>query len=177
MASDLNYDGVGATRPDDVSWAPTPPSYRRYERSVRIGHGSAHWEYAATEVLRWGVKTRSGFTVVPAHESGSGPLIVNTDYVLMAHAGPLRFREPVRVVAVSERPDRCGFAYGTRRGHPVRGEEAFIVHRGADGDVWLTLRSLTRSAAGPWRFAFPVLLVAQRFYRRRYLRALTEPQT
>ncbi|MBU8820992.1 DUF1990 domain-containing protein, partial [Mycolicibacterium goodii] len=41
-------------------------------------------------------------------------------------------------------PDRCGFAYGTLHGHPVCGEEAFIVHRDRAGTVFLTLRSLTR---------------------------------
>jgi uncharacterized protein (UPF0548 family) len=55
----------------------------------------------------------------------------------------------------------------------VSGEEAFIVHRAADDEVRLTLRSLTRASRGGWRWAFPVLLVAQRYYRRRYLRALT----
>jgi hypothetical protein len=37
--------------------------------------------------------------------------------------------------------------------------------------VSLTLRSLTRPAPGRWRPVFPLLLVAQRLYRRRYLRA------
>jgi uncharacterized protein (UPF0548 family) len=78
----------------------------------------------------------------------------------------------VRVVAVVDWPTRCGFAYGTLDGHPVSGEEAFIVHRGGDGEVWLTLRSLTRPSRDGWRWVFPVLLVAQRYYRRRYRRAL-----
>ncbi|MGA7148988.1 MAG: DUF1990 family protein, partial [Microbacterium sp.] len=57
-------------------------------------------------------------------------------------------------------------------GHPVSGEEAFIVHR--DGDtVTLTVRSLTRPARElRWRLAYPGLLVAQKVARRRYLRAL-----
>jgi uncharacterized protein (UPF0548 family) len=46
------------------------------------------------------------------------------------------------------------------------------VHRSPDGAVWLTLRSLTRPAPGPWRLAFPAILIAQRWYRFRYLRAL-----
>jgi uncharacterized protein (UPF0548 family) len=52
------------------------------------------------------------------------------------------------------------------------GEEAFIVPRNGD-DVRLTIRSLTRAASRqPWRMLFPLLLVAQRIVRRRYLRAL-----
>ena len=81
-------------------------------------------------------------------------------------------REPARVVAVVDEPARCGFAYGTLDGHPVSGEESFVVHRSPDGSVWLTLRSLTRPAPGRWRLAFPAILIAQRCYRSRYLRAL-----
>ena len=94
------------------------------------------------------------------------------DYRLTARVGPVTVREPVRVVAVVDEPARCGFTYGTLAGHPVSGEEAFIVHRAPDGRVWFTLRSLTRPARGLWRVAFPALLVAQAGYRRRYLRAL-----
>lgn len=36
----------------------------------------------------------------------------------------------------------------------------------------LALRSLTRPGGGAWRAVFPILLVAQRWYRRRYRRAL-----
>ena len=70
------------------------------------------------------------------------------------------------------RPFGCGFAYGTLDGHPVSGEEAFVLHRGSDGDVRLTLRSLTRPGRGAWRMIFPLALIAQRWYRWRYARAL-----
>jgi uncharacterized protein (UPF0548 family) len=117
------------------------------------------------------VKTRGGFTVEPG--PGAGRRVqVGADYWLVASLGPFAVREPARVVAVVDQPARCGFAYGTLDGHPVSGEEAFIVYRTPDGHVWLTLRSLTRPARGAWRLAFPAVLVAQRWYRYRYLRAL-----
>jgi uncharacterized protein (UPF0548 family) len=50
--------------------------------------------------------------------------------------------------------------------------ESFIVHRAQDGEVFLTLRSLTRASDGLWRLAFPVLLAAQKYYRRRYQESL-----
>ena len=81
-------------------------------------------------------------------------------------------REPIEIVAVASGADRCGFAYGTLEGHPVSGEEAFIVHRSPDDTIWFTLRSLTRAPHGWWRVAYPASLVAQRFFRRRYRRAL-----
>jgi uncharacterized protein (UPF0548 family) len=175
MTSDLNYTAVGATRPEEPNWAEHPSGYRRYERTVRIGQGTARWESVASQVLDWGVKTRSGFTVEPLAGEGfrAHP---GAEYVLSAVLGPFVVREPVRVITTVEQPHRCGFAYGTRHGHPVSGEEAFIVHRTPDAVIWLTLRSLTRPASDAWRFAFPAILVAQRWYRWRYQRALLRPR-
>ncbi|MFC5727606.1 MULTISPECIES: DUF1990 family protein [Nocardioides] len=168
---DLSYDAVGQTRIDRDDWDGCPRGYRRFERTVDIGQGPEDWERSSADVLRWAVKLRSGFDV---RDGAAGLEVVeNRGYELVARLGPLRLREPVRVVEVVRSPDRCGFAYGTRTGHPVSGEEAFIVHRSPDGTVRLTLRSLTRAAAGWRRVLFPIALVAQRLYRRRYLRALT----
>ncbi|MFF5076613.1 DUF1990 family protein [Actinoplanes sp. NPDC000266] len=167
----LNYDVVGGTRPTADDWPSHPPGYRAYERTVGLGGGADRWHEVSEGVMTWQVKRRSGFTVTPA-DGGDVRARSGADYELLARVGPLRVREPVRVVAVIERPERCGFAYGTQQGHPVSGEEAFIAHRTPDGRVWLTLRSLTRPADGWWGRAFPALLVAQRVYRRRYLRAL-----
>ncbi len=155
------------THPADRVWAEGSHGYRRWEKSTVLGAGDAVWEWAGRELLRWGVKTRSGFSVTPEESvtPGSRP-------VVMAHPFGLSVREPVEVVDMVETPDRIGFAYRTLAGHPVSGEEAFIVHR--DGDsVVLTIRSLTRPAPSlRWRLLYPVLLVAQRVARYRYLRAL-----
>lgn len=167
----LSYSAEGSTRPADVEWPATPPGFRRFEQVVRIGEGPLLWDHAAREVLLWGVKTRSGFEVRPV-DGGDPGVRVGADYTLVAGVGPLRVREPVRVVAVVDRDDRVGFAYGTLPGHPVSGEEAFVVSRTPDGSVWLTLRSLTRPAEGRWGTVFPVLLLAQRGYRVRYRRSL-----
>ena len=80
--------------------------------------------------------------------------------------------EPVQVEVVTEGATRVGFSYRTLAGHPVTGEEAFIVHRDGD-DVFLTIRSLTAPAASRlWRALYPLLRIAQVVARRRYLRAL-----
>jgi len=171
VPTQLSYDAVGATCVAEAVWAPSAPGYRRFEQTVLIGRGEQAWTTAARDVLRWAVKTRSGFVV---HDPGNPDLRVRlgADLTVLASIGPWHLREPVTVVAVVDEPDRCGFAYGTRPGHPVAGEEAFVVHRAGDGGVWLTLRSVTRPARGAWRLAFPAALVAQRWYRRRYRRAL-----
>lgn len=166
----LNYEPVGATRPGEALWSETGGDFRRFERTVVIGRGDAEWQAAMQAVLRWEVKRRSGFEVTP----GAGERAVEGgEYRITAALRPFAVHEPVRVVAVVDEPERCGFAYRTLPGHPVSGEEAFIVHRTPDGTVCFTLRSLTRPAPdGPWRRLFPLLLIAQRIVRRRYLRAL-----
>ncbi|TCC08829.1 DUF1990 family protein [Kribbella soli] len=167
----MTYSAVGATCVSDRVWTAAPVGYRRFERTTCIGQGVECWDVAAAAMGRWTIKTRSGFSVQPS--IGGEPAVrEDQDYTLLAALGPCTLREPVRVVAVVARPDRRGFAYGTRQGHPVSGEEAFVVHRSPDGAVWLTIRSMTRPGRGAWRLAFPAVLVAQRWYRRRYQRAL-----
>lgn len=168
----LTYDAVGATLAGDGT--PTPTGYRAYVKTVKIGDGIARWEFASTAVLRWGVKTRSGFAVVADPPSAGEPQVtVDQRYWLVARLGPFRISEPIEVVGVIDEPERKGFAYGTLSGHPVSGEEAFIVDRHADDSVWLTIRSITRPTTGVWRVAGPGVALAQRYYRRRYTRALT----
>ncbi|WP_425957068.1 DUF1990 family protein [Xylanimonas sp. McL0601] len=159
---------VGGTTPGAERWTP-PHGFRAYERTVRLGTGPDVWTAASTAVLAWGVKIRSGFTVEPSHPSGVRP---GERYWLVAHLGPVQVREPVEIVATVVTDQRAGFAYGTLDGHPMVGEEAFIVHRDQAGVVSLTLRSLTRAGRGRWRPLFPLVLIAQRVYRARYLRAL-----
>ncbi|MBX8688531.1 DUF1990 family protein [Mycobacterium sp. 20091114027_K0903767] len=167
--ADLTYDEAGLTAPACANWTAAPRSFRRFECTVVLGHGDTVWTFAVAEVMRWGIKRRSGFHVAP-----DGIVSEGADYCITARCGPIVVREPVQVVAVVDDDDRCGFAYGTKRGHPVCGEEAFVVHRDGAGAVSLTLRSLTRPAPqGPWRVVYPALLAVQRYFRRRYLRALT----
>lgn len=169
VTAGLTYSPVGATRPADPAWAGQPPGFRRFARTVVIGRGADVWEQASDEVMRWGIKRRSGFRVMPC-EGSADRVTAGAEYRITAGWGRATVHEPVRVVQIVDTADRRGFAYGTLPGHPVSGEEAFVVHRDIDGTVQLTLRSLTRQAPdGPWRAAFPLLLVAQRFYRRRYL--------
>jgi uncharacterized protein (UPF0548 family) len=158
---------VSRTQVSEAVWGPTGPGHRRYERRTVVGRGEADWSRASRAVLRWGVKTRSGFTV-----SDDAPVRPGQRLDVRFRVGPVVVREPVEVVEVVRTPDRVGFAYRTRPGHPVDGEEAFIVTRDG-GAVSLTLRSLTRPSTDRlWAVAFPVLLVAQVLIRRRYRRAL-----
>lgn len=132
-----------------------------------VGTGDTVWERAAIDVLHWKVKTSSGFTVDSTEAVAPGRRVTVT-----AKLFGMTVQEPVEVVAVVVQPDRVGFSYRTLPGHPVCGEEAFIVHRHGD-QVRLSIRSLTRAAPQqPWRALFSLLLLAQLAVRRRYLRAL-----
>ena len=102
---------------------------------MQVGRGDDVWRGATASLLRWAVKTRSGFAVESA--DGGGPVVrEGADYWLVAAIGPVRVREPARVVRVVEASDRCGFAYGTLEGHPVSGEEALVLHRDGEGAVF-----------------------------------------
>jgi uncharacterized protein (UPF0548 family) len=167
----MSFDAAGDTAAD----RPLPPvaGYRIYDRAARIGNGSACWDFAADAVLTWGIKTRSGFAI--ATDDGVAtvsPVAAGQRRWLIAKLGPLRIREPIAVVAVVDEPNRRGFAYGTLVGHPINGEEAFLVERRPDGSVWLTIRSVSRPSTRVWRAFSPALVLAQGFYRRRYFRAL-----
>ncbi|MGP6171423.1 DUF1990 family protein [Microbacterium sp. A196] len=155
------------TSPELHDWPPTDHSHRRSEVSATLGRGEEIWERASHDVLRWKVKTASGFTVDP-----QGPVVEGDLVQVTARVFGLTVVEPVEVMAVVRQPDRVGFSYRTLPGHPVSGEEAFIVHRNGD-EVRLTVRSLTRPAPQqPWRMMYPLLRVAQLVARGRYLRAL-----
>ncbi|MGA1812349.1 DUF1990 family protein [Frondihabitans sp. 4ASC-45] len=156
-----------STAPSLPAWPATSASYRRSEVSAVIGRGDAAWSRASTGVLRWEVKTRSGFRV-----DDGRPVVAGRRVTVTAQVAGVRVVEPVQVVEVVDEPSRVGFSYRTLPGHPVDGEEAFVVHRSGD-DVVLTIRSLTRPAPQqPWRGLYPLLRVAQVVARRRYLRAL-----
>lgn len=155
------------TDPAAVRWRSTDRRFRRSEVAAVVGAGDAVWRRAAEDVLRWTVKTRSGFAV-----DDPGPVVAGDRPVITAGVLGITVREPVEVVQVVQQRDRVGFSYRTLPGHPVDGEEAFIVHREGDRVV-LTVRSLTRPAAQqPWRVLFPLLRIAQAVAHRRYLRAL-----
>ncbi|MGW4247689.1 DUF1990 family protein [Nocardia sp. NPDC004722] len=172
MSEQLTYAPVGATDIAEPVWGATAPGLRRFERTVTIGQGMELWERASDELLRWGVKRRSGFRITPL-DSSDTRVTVDAHFRISVGTKPFVIHEPVRVVAVVNTPTRRGVAYGTLPGHPVSGEEAFLLHRSPTNTVHFTLRSLTQPAPnGPWRPLFPALLIAQHLYRHRYLRAL-----
>jgi uncharacterized protein (UPF0548 family) len=67
MQSDLweravTYAAIGATQSPDLLRYP-PAGYRPIERTARIGHGEARYDYAWLAALTWGIQRNSGFRV------------------------------------------------------------------------------------------------------------------
>ena len=89
--------------------------------------------------------------------------------------GRVSIRIPCRVVYVIDEPNRMGFAYGTLPGHPVSGEELFLVQRNGDGRVTFTVSAFSRPATTLTRVAGPVTRWAQSQMMGRYPRALNRP--
>jgi uncharacterized protein (UPF0548 family) len=92
--------------------------------------------------------------------------------VLRVPFGPFHVSAPVRVVYVIEEQHKVGFGYGTMHGHPLSGEESFVLEQRDDDSVWLTIRSFSRAAGGARAAIAPVVLASQAQLAKRYLRAL-----
>jgi uncharacterized protein (UPF0548 family) len=110
------------TSPEPREWPPSDHGYCRSEVSAIVGCGDAVWERAARDVLRCRVKTASGFTVDSTVPASRGERVVVT-----ARVSGVTTVESVDVVSVVQESGWVGFAYRTLPGHPVSGEEAFIV--------------------------------------------------
>ncbi|WP_309068004.1 DUF1990 domain-containing protein [Microbacterium sp.] len=161
----FTYAEVGGTRRDDLLVRP-PRGYRPIDRRARIGDGAAAWHAAADAVLRWGIQRRSGIRVAAADRD----LAAGDAAILRIGRWPRDV--PCRVVYVIDEPDVRGFAYGTLRGHPERGEEVFLVERDPDGSVWVHVRAFSRPASWFFWAAYPLVRLMQHRYTERYLRAL-----
>ncbi|MEO8263512.1 MAG: DUF1990 domain-containing protein [Pseudolysinimonas sp.] len=167
----VTYRPVGETVAPEFH---APPGFHAVERRAFLGHGRDTFERAADRIRRWEVKTRAGFRVIRVGDHGSffsdGPVASMENAVI--RFGPVR--ETVTVVRVVDEPRRRGFAYGTLPRHPLRGEEAFLAEWHDDDRVEFVVRSMSKPRDPSGWLWFPLLLIAQQFFLRRYLRALVE---
>lgn len=162
---DLTYDEVGATLDGSL-----PPGYSHLRERTMIGRGAEVERAAAAAVLDWRMHRALGVgidTTAPAASPG-------VDLMVRLGIGPLALLAPCRVVWA----DSGGFGYGTLRGHPESGEEAFLVSRDSGDQVWLTVTAFSRPAVWFTRAAGPLVPAMQRLYARRLgtvLRRLVTP--
>lgn len=161
LADGLTYRPVGGTRGD------LPQGFDTLRRSRRVGHGRKDFETAAAAVLSWRAQRVAGVRV-----DSAGPATEGAEVRVRLGLGPLAITAPARVVYVADEPRRRGFAYGTLPGHPVSGEESFVVELQPDDAVVFTVSAYSRPARWFTRLAGPAGRSFQRLMARRYLAAI-----
>ena len=163
----LTYDEHGRT----LGRRGLPEGYHRVSEERSLGRGDDVWRAACEAVRTWVLHRGSGLRVAPADP----PLVVGTEVVVdIALAGPVHAVAACRVVEVVDEPDRFGFAYGTLRVHPARGEEAFVVERDTDGVVRGIITAFSRGNGPLMRLASPIARRQQAAATLGYLDALQQ---
>lgn len=157
------------TYPDaGVAPADPPPGYRRLAVRAVIGSGRPTFTEAADRMLSWQMHERSGLEIVASDEVVRPGAVV----VVVMRLGPLRVTAPCRVIESFRDGARAGFTYGTLPGHPVSGQESFLVEHHDDDTVTASVTSLSRPARWFTRLGGPLSGIAQASAARRYARAL-----
>lgn len=132
-----------------------PAGMRAEERAVPVP--SAARDAVGALIRSWEFKRRVGFGTPEA------PPVAGQVGVLSTRVLGVTFREPVRVVWA----DGHGFGYETRPGHPIYGEESFVLEDGV-----FTARSISRPSTVFWRMLGPALRAMQRSTHARYIRVV-----
>jgi uncharacterized protein (UPF0548 family) len=161
----LTYAEVGATRRE-----PLPKGYRHLHYRTLIGVGDDVLRRAGEAILTFAMHRGIGAQVRTVADRAVPGVR------LRIGLGPLDV--PCEVVYTADDADWAGFAYGTLPGHQARGEEAFFVHREADGRVWFSVTSFSAPARWPMVVAGPLGVLLQRAYAvacGRALRRLCAP--
>jgi uncharacterized protein (UPF0548 family) len=158
----VTYAEIGATAGE------LPAGYHHVRAERVVGRGREAFERAADDLLAGRVQRRAGASV----RLSETPLREGTHVQMQLRLGPLRFDIPCVVVWAERTADSCGFAYGTLRGHPERGEERFEIRLTPAGEV--IFRIIAFSAPARWftRLGAPVARLVQARMNHRYLKAL-----
>lgn len=159
----VTYAEVGATRSPRL-----PAGYVHTERRAVVGSGPQAWDRAVEALFGWRAQRGAGLRV-----RASGPADTpGTVVVLTAGLPWLGYDIPCRVVwARADGPER-GFAYGTLPGHPVSGEESFLLSVTPDGDVQFAVRAFSRPATALARLGGPASRAVQLLAIDRYIAAI-----
>lgn len=103
----VTYAAIGATQATDLLRHP-PAGYRPLERTARIGHGVARYDYAWLAALTWGIQRNSGFRVTL---TDAPPEVTEASYT------PVSFDdsgEPIAPASISEGDEVVYGTDGTR---------------------------------------------------------------
>ncbi|MEU4625483.1 DUF1990 domain-containing protein [Actinoplanes sp. NPDC023801] len=151
--TEVTYPHVGFTRTGRF-----PDGYRHLRHRTVLGSGEDVLARAGEAVLSFRMHRAIGVRIT-ADAGRAAPGVL-----LTVGLGPLR--APCEVVWAVEEPDRIGFAYGTRPGHPATGEEAFLVERDEHDRVWFTVTAFSRPAGTLMRVTGPFAVAFQHTFAR-----------
>jgi uncharacterized protein (UPF0548 family) len=153
----FSYAEVGASRFQDV-----PAGYNVLRYRVRLGdEREVDFAAAADAVLTFAVQRAAGVRMDTTAAQAAEGVRVTSGLGL----GRVRLDAPCTVVWTVREPGRAGFAYGTLPGHPMRGEESFLVER--DGsDVYFRMFAFSRPAVWYTRVTGPIVVLLQHAYAR-----------
>jgi uncharacterized protein (UPF0548 family) len=155
----LTYPEIGATAGE------LPAGYHHLRQSRQIGTGRDRFETAAASLMRFGIQHGVGLPVYTSEPVAAEGVNVATRF--------WPFWALCRVVYLVDEPNRRGFAYGTLRGHPETGEEAFIVrYDPTNNAVSVEITAFSKPSYWWIRIGNPAARQLQRLVTRRYLRAL-----
>jgi uncharacterized protein (UPF0548 family) len=153
----FTYRGVGCTKTE-------PPDGYRSIDSVHQLPG-ARFEDAAELLMTWQMHERAGLHMQVSENRARPGAVVKMR--VGPRRGPLALVAPCRVVYSIEEPTAVGFAYGTLPGHPVAGEELFLLSRGAAG-VTVRFRAFSRPDGVLARAGGPLTTLGQKLMLGRY---------
>ncbi|MDH6136761.1 uncharacterized protein (UPF0548 family) [Kitasatospora sp. MAA4] len=159
----FSYLEVGAV----TRSGPLPAGYHHLHHQELIGYGRDVLEAAGEAVTTLRMHRAAGVRVRTDLRPDTPRVAPGTEVVCALGFGPLRLDAPCRVLWAGYGPNRFGFSYGTRPGHPECGEESFIVDLRADGSVWFTVTAFSRPGRWYTRLAGPAVPLFQRAYARR----------
>ena len=159
----LTYPEVGGTRR-----RPLPTGYRHLRHETFLGQGPGVMRRAADAVMEFWMHRAAGVRITASAPRAAPGVLVES----RLGRGPLGVVAPCRVVWAEDAERRAGFGYGTLAGHPMLGEEAFVVEVDDMNDVWLTITSFSRPGSRLTRLGGPLVPVFQRAYAARCGRVL-----
>lgn len=171
---DVNYDAPGSTRQ-----ATPPEGYRFDVNRVRLGEGDAVFEAARQAVCRWTMFDIGWAELFVLDSDGQAFAVrepVEGQTVTALFRLPLVWwLTPCRVVyTIDDQANgrQFGFAYGTLPGHPMRGEEQFLVQMDDRGVCWYSITAFSRTRHLLPRMGYPVVRRMQKRFVRQSLQAM-----
>ena len=148
--------------------AAAPHGYWRLDESCLLGSGDAVFLKALDELFSWRMHERAGFLV----RTAGGEIRVGLVVTLSMRVGPMTVQAPCRVVRVTRDEDRVGFTYRSLPGHPVSGEEEFLIQRHPNEEIVATIRAVSRPDWALAKLGAPMTRHQQKRIAARNLSAL-----